>query len=94
MANNPNSPNIPVQLKIFEEQVGGTHYRKMKIQPTEYILANELDFCSGNIVKYASRWKDKNGIEDLQKIIQYAEILIEHEIEQNRLTEDCPKGTQ
>jgi hypothetical protein len=54
-----------------------SHY-KMKIQPIEYIMANKLDFCSGNIVKYASRW-DKKGepYSDLCKIIEYTKILIE-----------------
>ncbi len=54
-----------------------SHY-KMKIQPIEYIMANKLDFCSGNIVKYASRW-DKKGepYSDLCKIVEYAKILIE-----------------
>ena len=54
-----------------------SHY-KMKIQPIEYIMANKLDFCSGNIVKYASRW-DKKGepYSDLCKIIEYAKILID-----------------
>ena len=52
------------------------HY-KMTIPPIDYILANKLDFCSGNIVKYASRW-DKKGTptEDLKKIIEYANILL------------------
>ena len=54
-----------------------SHY-KMRIQPIEYILANKLDFCSGNIVKYASRW-DKKGepYSDLCKIVEYAKILID-----------------
>ena len=53
-----------------------SHY-KMKIQPIEYIMVNKLDFCSGNIVKYASRW-DKKGepYSDLCKIVEYAKILI------------------
>lgn len=53
------------------------HY-SMKIEPIEFIIANKLDFCSGNIVKYASRW-DKKGtpLDDLYKIISYASILIE-----------------
>jgi hypothetical protein len=52
------------------------HY-KMKIQPIEYITANNMDFCSGNIIKYASRW-DKKGepYSDLCKIVEYAKILI------------------
>jgi len=54
-----------------------SHYEVMIIQPIEYILANELDFCSGNIVKYASRWKRKGDPEgDLLKIIDYAKILL------------------
>jgi len=49
----------------------------MKIPPIDYILANELDFCSGNIVKYASRWNRKGTpTEDLKKIIEYANILL------------------
>jgi hypothetical protein len=52
------------------------HYN-MPIQPVEYILANNLDYISGNIVKYASRW-DKKGepYSDLCKIIEYAKIQI------------------
>ena len=53
------------------------HYN-MPIQPVEYILANNLDYISGNIVKYASRW-DKKGepYSDLCKIVEYAKILID-----------------
>ncbi len=71
-------------------QVGGDHYEKMKIQPTEYIIANDLGFCEGCIIKYISRWKDKNGIEDLKKIIHYCNILINNEVENKRLSPDCP----
>ena len=58
------------------KQVGGNHYERMKIQPIEYIMANELDFCEGNIVKYVSRYKHKNGIEDLKKARHYLNLLI------------------
>lgn len=53
------------------------HYQSLPIQPIEYILANNLDFCSGNIIKYATRW-DKKGdpVGDLTKIIDYAKILL------------------
>ena len=54
-----------------------SHYESMIIQPIEYILANELDFCSGNIIKNASRWQKKGDPEgDLLKIIDYAKILL------------------
>jgi len=58
-----------------------TYYNSMKITPIEYITANEMDFCSGNIVKYASRWNKKGTpVEDLRKIVEYANILMEHEM--------------
>jgi hypothetical protein len=68
-------------------QIGGTHYKDMAIQPLEFIMANDLSFVVGNIVKYACRF-DKKGqsILDLQKVIHYAQILIE---EENRKTLEC-----
>ena len=64
-------------MRAINEQIGGTHYRDKAIQPIEYILANDLGFCEGNIIKYVSRYKDKNGIEDLKKAKHYLEFLIE-----------------
>lgn len=58
-------------------QIGGEHYKKLKIQPIEYILANDLGFIEGSIVKYATRWKDKGGRQDLEKIKHFCDILIE-----------------
>lgn len=52
------------------------HYNKNKIQPIDYILANEMDFITGNIIKYVTRYKHKNGVEDLKKAQHYLEILI------------------
>ena len=53
-------------------QEGGGHYKNRGIQPLEYTMKNNLSFCEGNVVKYISRYKDKNGIEDLAKVIHYA----------------------
>ena len=61
------------------KQVGGDHYAVMKIQPIEFILANELGFCEGNVIKYLCRYKSKNGLEDLKKARQYLDFLIERE---------------
>lgn len=63
----------------FERQEAGTHYQKILIQPLEYILANNLPFCEGNVVKYISRFKNKNGAEDLKKVIHYTQFLLEKE---------------
>lgn len=57
-------------------QVGGTHYQKA-IQPWDYIIANDLGYLEGNIVKYVSRWRDKGGVQDLRKAAHYLQKLIE-----------------
>lgn len=59
-------------------QVGGDHYQK-KIQPVEYIHANDLPFIEGNVVKYISRHKEKGGADDIEKAISYCKILLKLE---------------
>jgi len=65
-------------MSVFDEQVGGNHYQKLKIQPMEYILQNDLGFVEGCVIKYVSRYKFKNGIEDLKKARQNLDFLIGH----------------
>ena len=60
-----------------EKQVGGKHYQ-MKIQPWTFIRENDLNPFQANVIKYAVRYEKKNGIEDLNKIIHYCELEIEH----------------
>ena len=62
--------------KAMEHQVGGNHYKNKSIQPIDYIIGNNLGFCEGNVIKYVTRYKDKNGVEDLLKAKQYLEFLI------------------
>jgi len=58
-------------------QVGGDHYIDKGIQPWDYIIANNLGYLEGNIVKYVSRWEAKGGIDDLRKAQHYLAKLIE-----------------
>lgn len=60
-------------------QVGGTHYKTFPIQPVEYCQINKLNYCESNVIKYISRHKAKNGIEDLEKAKHYIDLLIELE---------------
>lgn len=60
-------------------QEGGSHYVALAIQPIEYVHANQLPFIEGNIVKYATRHRSKNGAEDVKKIIHYARLLLKLE---------------
>lgn len=52
------------------------HYSCFKIQPIEFILANSLSYCQGNVVKYVCRYLTKNGREDLLKARKYIDFMI------------------
>tara|TARA_R110002074_G_scaffold6811_1_gene30309 strand:+ start:296 stop:547 length:252 start_codon:yes stop_codon:yes gene_type:complete len=73
-------------LKATDRQVAGDHYKNLEIQPIEYILANDMGFCEGAIIKYISRWKNKGGVEDLRKIKHFCDFLIEKELKKTPLT--------
>lgn len=66
-------------MSALSKQVGGDHYKSKKIQPVEYIHANNLDFFQGNVVKYVTRWREKGGLDDLDKAKHYLELYIELE---------------
>lgn len=68
-------PEVPAVTGL-PKQVGGDHYAKMAITPTQYVLANDIGWCEANAIKYLSRWKVKNGLQDLEKALHYVEILI------------------
>ena len=63
----------------LEEQVGGKHYRNMKIQPAEFINENKLLFAEGNAIKYICRHPHKGKKEDLLKAIHFIEMIIERD---------------
>jgi hypothetical protein len=66
-------------LSAKASQVGGSHYASMAIQPFEYIHANGIGFAEGCVIKYVSRWRNKNGVEDLKKARHFLDLLIEAE---------------
>lgn len=71
--------NLPLADNPLDIQVGGGHYKSLKIQPIEYIHANSLGYCEANVVKYITRWRDKGGLQDLQKVKHYVDLLIQLE---------------
>lgn len=71
-------------MSAKDEQVGGDHYKSLAIQPAEFIHKNGLGYLEGNIVKYASRHRQKGGAQDVRKIIHYAELLLEMEYGEKR----------
>ena len=66
-------------MSALDTQVGGDHYKKLKIQPMEYSMANGLDACQHTAIKYITRFRDKGGIADLEKAKHVIDMLIEFE---------------
>lgn len=85
MAQEPNMTNglkqgeylKEIVTRANEQQVGGAHYAVKAIQPWDFIIANNIGYLEGNVIKYVSRWKDKGGVEDLKKAQHYLQKLIE-----------------
>lgn len=73
------APHNFKKVSALHQQVDGSHYRYMEIQPVEYIHTNGLNFCEGNVVKYISRHRRKHGKQDLLKARHFIDLLIELE---------------
>ena len=63
----------------YSAQVGGDHYKDLAIQPVEYIVANNLSYLQGSVIKYTTRYKSKGGVEDLKKAIHFLQMMIHEE---------------
>lgn len=70
---------IQQEVKATDTQIGGDHYTKLAIQPMQYSMKNGLDPLQHTIVKYVTRFRDKAGIEDLEKAKHCIDMLIEFE---------------
>jgi hypothetical protein len=66
-------------MTALNEQIGGSHYKDMPIQPVEYIYHNNIGYFEGCVIKYVSRWRKKGGVEDLKKARHFIDLLIEFE---------------
>jgi hypothetical protein len=70
---------VDVKELANEGQIGGQHYKRLAIQPWDYIVQNDIGYMEGSVIKYISRWRNKNGLEDLYKAKHFIDKLIEHE---------------
>jgi hypothetical protein len=73
--------NMDIPRIANANQVGGDHYKNKAIQPWDYIASNNLGYLEGCVIKYVSRYKEKGGIQDLQKAAHYLQKLMEVESE-------------
>lgn len=73
-----------IKNTVKDIQIGGSHYKSMKIQPIEFIYKNGIGFMEGCAIKYLCRWREKGGIQDLQKARHFIDLLIEMENERQQ----------
>lgn len=66
-------------------QVGGDHYKSFALQPVQFSNMASLGFCEGSIIKYISRWRKKNGLEDIEKVFHFLDLLI-HDLDNGTCT--------
>lgn len=67
---------MPTKDPALDKQIGGDHYRKLKIQPFEFIIQNEIPFLEGCVIKRMCRWRAKGGVQDLLKAKHEIDLLI------------------
>ena len=68
-----------VRQDPFKVQEGGEHYKEMRIQPAEFIHANNVPYLEGCVIKYLCRHRRKGGKLDLLKAKHYIDLIIELE---------------
>lgn len=68
------------------QQVGGNHYKDLKIQPAEFCYINNIPYLEATAIKYLCRWRKKGGVQDLDKAIHFIELLKEFESANNTRT--------
>lgn len=65
-------------MSANDRQVGGNHYASSTgVQHWDWVTVNEMGYLEGNATKYVSRWRKKNGLQDLEKAIHYVDKLRE-----------------
>ena len=66
-------------MSVWKKQVGGNHYRKYKMQPSQFVTENKLLYPEGCVIKYVIRHQDKGGKQDLEKAKHYIDMIIERD---------------
>tara|TARA_R100001594_G_scaffold54161_1_gene87751 strand:+ start:137 stop:424 length:288 start_codon:yes stop_codon:yes gene_type:complete len=65
--------------KVWDKQHGGSHYQNFKIQPSKFVVENELLFPEGCAIKYICRHRLKGKKEDILKAIHFLEMILERD---------------
>ena len=78
-------------MSVYNKQIGGTHYKKMKIQPSKFVIENKLLFPEGSVIKYICRHPYKGGKEDLEKAKHFIDMIIERDYPKKDFLEEAEK---
>ncbi len=71
-----------------KKQIGGSHYKSFAIEPWTFIQENQFNPFQANVIRYTCRYKNKGGIQDLEKIIHYCEMEIDFMKKKAELPDD------
>ena len=74
--------------KVYNKQIGGSHYKDMVVQPSEFTHKNKLQFAEGNAIKYICRHAHKGEVQDLEKAKHYIDMIIERDYPLIPMTEE------
>lgn len=77
-------------MTALEQQIAGNHYKRLAIQPVEFTMSNQMQFCEGNVIKYVTRWRDKGGMKDLRKAAHFIDFILENEPYRHQFTVHRP----
>ena len=62
-----------------KDNIKPDHYGNSKIDVISFCQANNLDFMQGNVIKYITRYRKKNGLEDVRKAVEYINRILANE---------------
>ena len=78
--------------KVWDKQIAGSHYKHFKIQPSKFVVENELLFPEGCAIKYICRHRLKGKKQDLETAIHFIEMIIERDYSEDTTTKPLPPG--
>ena len=71
-------------MSVWKKQIGGNHYKKYKVQPSQFVTENKLLYPEGCVIKYVIRHQDKGGKQDLEKAKHFIDMIIERDYEEKK----------
>ena len=79
-------------MSAYKKQIGGSHYRDIVMQPSEFINKNRLPFAEGSAIKYICRHAEKGKEQDIDKAIHYLEMIKERDYSDTKKEKSWSEG--